>query len=110
MLYDASEDEALGHSVRAPEPRPDSETIVPECAIGLLALDDGSEHVRNLPVRGIGMDSGEAAEDLRHAEAIERLEAPDWSADPLAVNPLICNNHIDPGWRQDPDGWSGDLR
>lgn len=51
MLDDASEDAALGHFQRILELPPDSKTIVLECAIGLLVLDEGSEHQRNLLVR-----------------------------------------------------------
>ncbi len=75
MLYDASEDAALEHLERAMELKPDSKTILLESATGLLILDDGNARARDLLMRGIGMDSRDAAEALLHAEVIERLEA-----------------------------------
>ena len=87
MLYDASEDAALEHFDRALELKPDDKTIMLECAMGLLILDDGNERARALVASGIAMDSRDAAEALRHAEAVETLEAMGWSFDPHAADP-----------------------
>ena len=74
MLYDASEDAALEHLERALELKPDSKTVLLESATGMLILDDGDAHARDLLMKGIGMDSRNAAEALLHAEVIERLK------------------------------------
>ena len=87
MLYDADEDEALEHLERALELKPDSKTILLESGTGMLILDDGDSRALDLLMKGIGMDSRDAAEDLLHAEVIERLEALGLSPDPHATNP-----------------------
>ena len=74
MLYDASEDAALEHLELALELKPDSKTVLLESATGMLILDDGDAHARDLLMKGIGMDSRNAAEALLHADVIERLE------------------------------------
>ena len=77
MLYDASEDAALEHLERALELKPDSKTVLLESAKGLLILDEGDAHARELLMKGIGMDSRDVAEALLHAEVIEYLEVLD---------------------------------